>query len=199
MHGGIALTEAIKSISAVKPPRPSGAQQRKKRRGGFNIRWKRITAAFDEHLKQLGADPAMAAPLSRWAVYGHITVAQAMAGRRYASVVVKFERYCLPAASRTARSANLQPMRAEDQEIEQRINNGTLPEYEANAAFAKKQYRRVMKVLDKFADPITGRNFAKDALDQLCLQETEPPAAFRAQIAAVLSQVATIFGIKERR
>lgn len=189
----------IKSISAIKPSRPSGAQQRKKRKGGFNVRWKRITSAFDEHLRQLGADPAMVAPLSRWVVYQHIAVRQAMAGRRYASIVRKFERYCLPAAKRTARSANLEPVRAEDQEIERRINNGTLAEYEDDARDAKRAYRKVMKVLDRFADPITGRNIAKDQLDLLCLQEQEPSPDMRQPLGAVLTQIADAFGIEEKR
>lgn len=199
MHGGIGVNTAIKSITAVKPPRPSGAQQRKKRRGGFNVKWKRITAAYDEHLKQLGADPAMAAPLSRWGVYEILTPKQARAGRYYTTIMVRFARYCLPVGSRNVRSANLEPLRAEDQEIEQRINNGTFDQYERDAERAKKEYRRCMRVLEKFADPVTGRNFAKDALDQLCLQEIEPPTAHRPQIAAVLNLIADAFGIKEGR
>lgn len=199
MHGATATMSDIKSISAVKPQRPSGAQQRRSRKGGFNVRWKRITAAFDEHLRQLGADPAMAAPLSRWVVYQHLTVRQAMAGRRYASIMRRFERYQLPAASRSARSANLEPVRAEDQEIERRINNGTLAEYEDDAREAKHHYRKVMKVLNKFADPITGRNFAKDQLDLLCLQEQEPASDQRKPLALVLTMIADTFGIEERR
>jgi hypothetical protein len=56
-----------------------------------------------------------------------------------------------------------------------------------------------MKVLDRYRDPITGRNFAKDHLDTLCLEEIEPDAQFRANIAGVLTAVASEFGVGEKR
>lgn len=198
MYGVHPVSEKIKSVSAVKP-KDSRPHSRSRRKGGYNVRWKRITAAFDEGLKALGNDPAMVAPLSRWVIYQHITARQAMAGRRYASIVRRFERYTMTAVARSARSANLQPLRAEDQEIERRINAGTLDQYETDAREAKRHYRKITKVLDKFADPLTGRNFAKDALDNLCLSELEPPSALRPQIGAVLTMIADAFGVQEKR
>lgn len=198
MHGAV-MHDQVKSVSAVRPKRESGHARAKKRRGGHNVIWKRITASWDAELKAFGANPAMVAPLSRWALYGHLTVKQAMAGRRYAYIVRRFERYCLPAASRSARSANLEPLRAEDQEIEKRINLGTLDQYESDAAEAKRHYRKAMRVLDKFADNLTGRNMAKDTLDTLCLSEEEPPAQYRRATALVLEELAKAFGIEERR
>ena len=200
MHGAVQVNDQIKSISAVKPSRGSGQTRAKRRRGGENVMWKRITFSFDDAVRRAGADPRIAVPLTRLVLFKHLTVTQGMAGRRYADIVRKFERYHMAAGSRTARSATLQPKRGgQDQEIERRINNGTLAEYEHDARNAKRHYKRAMKVLARFADPITGRNFAKDALDALCLLDTEPEASTRASIAIVLDMLAKEFNVKESR
>lgn len=199
MLTGATVNEQPKSISAVKPKREGGHARAKKRRGGHNVIWKRMTATFDE-LKKHGANPALVSPVTRWVVYGHLTNTQGLAGLRYASIVRSFERYCLPAASRTARSANLEPTaKGEDDEIERRISHGTLPQYESDARHAKRQYKRLSKVMAHFADPITGRNLAKDNLDTLCLAEQEPAAQLRPDIAVVLQAIAKEFGIGIRR
>lgn len=182
---------------AIKKTRESGTQRAKKRFRGHNVIWRRITAAFDDELRQFGANPAMVAPLSRWVLFGHLTKTQGAAGRYYTAVLHRFERYCLPPQARTPRSANLEPLRAEDEELERRINMGTLTQYEADARFAKNQYRRAMKVLDHFADPITGRNYAKDTLDQVCLSEEEVASNLRKDLAVVLTALAKEFGLGE--
>jgi hypothetical protein len=198
MHGAISVSE-LKSISAVKPPRPSGAQQRRKRRGGHNMIWKRIETSYEE-LKKFGADPAMVAPLTRWVVTDILTNVQGAAGQRYAQIVRKFERYHLSASSRTPRSAALEPSRGgADDELEKEIRKGTLGQFQADAKKAKRQYLRLMKVLARYADPLTGRNPAKDHLDTLCLADQEPPAAIRKDIAVVLSAIAKEFSIDGRR
>ena len=140
----------------------------------------------------------MVAPLSRWVLFNHLTRTQGGAGRRYADIVRTFERYHVAPKSRSARSANLEPSsKGDDQELERRINNGTMAEYEADARDAKRQYKRVIKVLSKFADPITGRNYAKDMLDTLCLSEQEPPAQHRKELGFLLNAIAKEFGIGE--
>jgi hypothetical protein len=215
MHGAIQVNDQIKSVSAVKK-RPSGHQQRTKhRRGGENVRWKRVTEGFDaairelnhcapdkldELVKVIAAGKKITVPVTRLVYFGHLTVTQGMAARRYADIHRKFERFHMSAGSRSARSANLEPARnSEDQELERIINRGLLSEYEAAAKVAKREYKRVMKVLDGFRDPITGRNFAKDVLDNLCLSDVEPPSDTRASIGAVLSMIAKEFGIGEKR
>lgn len=200
MHGALKVNEQIKSISAVKK-RPSGYQQRRKRqKGGHNVLWKRITASFDDAVKQFSANPAIAAPLTRLVFFEHLTVTQGMAGRRYADVVRKFERYHMAAGARSARSANLEPARGgEDQELERHHVNGTINDYEREARQAKRDYQRAMKVLNAFRDPVTGRNFAKDSLDNLCLSDVEPAPADRAGLGAVLSMIAKEFGVETKR
>lgn len=196
---GAAVTE-LKSISAVKPKRNGGQHYvRKQRRGGVNVMWRRITAAFDDELKKFGANPAMTAPLTRWVLFQHLTKTQGMAGRRYASIVREFERATMPPQSRSPRSANLEPSKGgEDQEIMRRIYNGTMEEYLDNAKYAKSQYKRAMKVLGRFADPVSGRNLAKDNLDMLCLADQEPPSNLRRDIGVVLTAMAKEFGIGEQ-
>jgi ornithine carbamoyltransferase len=54
-------------------------------------------------------------------------------------------------------------------------------------------------VLSRYADGVSGRNVAKDVLDELCLSDREPATQYRQNIAAVLQAIADAFGIKERR
>jgi hypothetical protein len=193
MYGAMPVTEPIKNISAIKK-RPSGYQQRRKRRGGENVIWKRITETFDRDLKRFGANPAIAAPLTRLVLFNHLTVSQGKAGRRYAEVVRDFEKYFVVGAKRTARSASLEPVRgAEDQEVQRHIVRGTIKDYEEKAKKAKRKYQRVMRALDQFKDPITGRNYAKDQLDNLCLADQEPLSEYRNSIAMVLTVLAKVF------
>lgn len=201
MHGVInqVADTTIKSISAVKPKREGGHARAKKKRGGWNVMWKRITENFDDAVRRAGADPRIAVPLTRLVLFHHLTTTQGMAGRRYADIIRKFERFHMASSARSARSANLQPARGvEDTELERIHIEGKLREYEAAAKVAKREYRRLMKVVDKFADPITGRNHAKDQLDNLCIFDREPPSEARASIGAVLSMVAKEFGIEAR-
>lgn len=201
MHGAVQVNEQIKSISAVKPARPSGHQQRRKKlAGGRNVLWKRVTASFDDAVKKFAANPAIAAPLTRLVFFEHLTVTQGMAGRRYVDIMRKFARFHMEGGSYAARSANLEPVRGiEDQELERIIRGFKLREYEAAAKVAKREHKRLMKVLDTFRDPGTGRNYAKDQLDNLCLNDQEPESADRAGIAVVLSLIAKEFGVNEKR
>lgn len=201
MHGATVNEQPkIKSISAVKPSRGSGQTRAKKRRGGENVLWKRVTANFDDAVKQFAANPAIGVPLTRLVFFRHLTVSQGMAGRRYADIVRAFGRYQMASDARTPRSANLEPStKADDQTLARHANNGTMREYLADARYAKRQYQKLMKILDRFADPITGRNYAKDRLDNLCLLDQEPETADRAAIGAILSMIANEFAVKERR
>jgi short subunit dehydrogenase-like uncharacterized protein len=212
--GAIQVNTPIKSISAIKPSRGSG-QTRAKKKINHTIRWKRFTASIDEAMREakklppdkidqavamMAANARLTAPISRLAYYGHITVTQAMAGRRYAGIVREFERYHVANATRSARAQDIDKPRAgEDQEIQRRIQNGTIADYEAAAKKARKEYDRMQKVLARYGDPVTGRNEAKNILDDLCLSDIEPPTQYRQNIAAVLQALANEFGVKERR
>jgi hypothetical protein len=132
--------------------------------------------------------------------FEHLTTTQGIAGRRYADIMRKFARFHMASGSYSARSANLEPVRGvEDQELERIIRAFKLKEYEAAAKVAKREHKRLMKVLDGFRDPTTGRNYAKDKLDRLCLQDIEPESADRAGIAVVLTLIAKEFGVNEQR
>lgn len=201
MHGAVQVNDHIKSISAQKPPRPSGHQQRRKKlAGGRNVLWKRLTASFDDAVKQFAANPAIVAPLTRLVFFEHLTTTQGMAGRRYADIMRDFAKYHMENGGHSAKSANLEPVRGvKDQELRRRVLDGSMKEYEADARYAKRQHKRLMKALGPFADPITGRNYAKDKLDRLCLQDIEPESADRAGIAAILTIIAKEFGVNEQR
>jgi len=191
------IESPIKPI-AIHKKREGGFARAKKRReknGGANVIWKRITAAFDDELKKFGANPAMVAPLSRWVIFKHISKTQAAGGRHYASIMRRWERFSLPVHARTPRSANLEPHPGVDDELERVHAHDGIWEYEADARASKRQYRRAMKVLDKFIDPITGRNIAKDTLDMLVLSDEEPPANLRQDLGVVLTAMAKEFGL----
>lgn len=213
--GALKVNTPIKSISAAKPSRGSGQTRAKNKRGGHNIRWKRFTASIDDAMAEarklppdkidqavalMAANTRLTAPISRLCYFSHLTVTQAMAGRRYANIVSAFEMYHVEKAQRSARAQNYQPSRGgEDQTIQRHVVRGTLGEYERDAKRARKEYDRAMKVLARYADSTSGRNEAKNVLDNLCLSDEEPPAQYRQNIAAVLQALADAFGIKEKR
>lgn len=200
ISGATKVNEQIKSISAVPPKREGGHARAKKKRGGENVLWKRVTANFDEAVKKFAASPEIATPLTRLVFFKHLTTKQGMAGRRYADIVSRFERYHVDKSSRAARSQSFEPVRGgEDQEIQRRILNGTISDYEADARMARRQYKRMQKVLERYADPISGRNVAKNLLDDLCLSQIEPPEQYRKNIGAVLEAIANEFAVKEKR
>jgi hypothetical protein len=213
--GALKVNSSIKSISAVKPRPLNGREIAKKKRGGENVRWKRLTHSFDEALRELARVPTdkidaavalmaanqrLAAPITRLVFFKHLTVTQGIAARRYASIVRNFERYHIANATRSARAQDIDKPRAgEDQEIQRHLNRGTINDYEREAKKARKEYDRMQKVLARYADSITGRNEAKNVLDDLCLSDIEPATQYRANIAAVLQALASEFGVKERR
>lgn len=216
--GAYKVNQPIKSISAVKPSRGSGQTRAKNKRGGENVRWKRITHGIDAAIEELRKCPPdkldqlvafvavnarLATPVTRLVYFKHLTVAQGMAARRYAAIVRRFERYHVEKSQRTARSQSFEPSRGgEDQELMRIANSANLnaiADYEADARKARKAYDKAQKVLARYADPITGRNVAKDIVDDLCLSDIEPPAQYRGNVSAVLEALAASFGVKERR
>jgi hypothetical protein len=215
LQTGAIVSTPIKSVSAVKPRRLNGREIAKKKRGGENVRWKRLTATFDDAMRELvrvppdkldaavalmAANQRIAAPVTRLVFFKHLTVTQGIAARRYASIVRNFERYHVANATRSARAQDIDKPRAgEDQEIQRHLNRGTIEDYEREAKKARKEYDRAQKVLTRYSDAITGRNEAKNVLDDLCLSDIEPPAQYRQNIAAVLQALADAFGVKERR
>lgn len=208
------MSTPIKSISAVKPKRPSGQTRAKNKRGGENVRWKRFTSTISEAINEakrlppdkidqavalMAACAKLTAPVSRLVYFKHLTTKQGMAARRYASIVSHFERYHVANATRSARAQDIDRQRAgEDQEIQRRIQNDTIREYERDARKARKEYDKAQKVLARYSDSVTGRNEAKNVLDDLCLSDIEPPAQYRQNIAAVLEALANEFGIEVR-
>ena len=215
MHGAVLMTTQIKSISAVKPSRGSGQTRAKNKRGGENVRWKRLTASFEEAMRELvrvppgqidaavalmAANQKLASPITRLVFFKHLTITQGIAARRYAAIVRNFELYHVVNATRSARAQDIDKPRAgEDQEIQRHIVCGTIDEYEKEARKARKEYDKAQKVLTRYADSITGRNEAKNVLDDLCLSDVEPASQYRQNIAAVLQALADAFGVKERR
>lgn len=186
-------------ISAVKK-RPSGAEHRRRRSGGENVLWHRVTANFDDAVKVFAANPEIASPITRLVFFKHLTQRQGMAARLYGEIMEKWRRFYVDEKG-TLRSANLEPStvyRTED-ELERRFWDGSLEEYYAAADGAKRDYTKMSRIMDAFRDPITGRNQAKNVLDDLCLSDIEPPAAWRDNLALVLNAIAEAFDVNDKR
>lgn len=213
--GALKLTTPIKGISAVKARRLNGREIAAKRRGGHDVLWKRLTSTIDEAMAEakklpphqidkaiaiMAAGAKLTSPISRAVFMGHLTVTQGMAARRYADIVRKFERYHIDRASRSPRAQDVDRGRGgADDEIERHMQAGTINDYEREAQKARKQYERAMKVLDRYCIPDTGRNEAKNVLDDFCLSDVTPPQQYQQNVAAVLQALALAFGIKETR
>lgn len=192
------MSEPIKSISAVKPKPKHWRERAKHKRGGENVKWKRITRSFEDArealkscppdkfdalVKKLADDMRVTTPLTRLVYFGHLTVSQGIAARWYAHVMSRFERYHVASAQRTTRSQSFEPARGQDNEIERHLNNGTIHDYEREAKKARKAYQGVMKVLDRYGAT------AKNVLDDLILSDIEPATLYRANLAAVLDAI----------
>jgi hypothetical protein len=186
----------LKSISAVKKKKyESGHAKRVKamnKRGGENTGWHRIVDNLDDALKKLAVNPDIGIPVLRWVYFGHLTKTQGMAGRRYADIMRRFDRFHTDTKSRNARAQNYAlGSGGEDQELERRASDGTMDQYLADARKAKRHYNKLHKVIAPF-------HGAKEMLDGLCLLEIEPPENYRKGCAAVLTLIAKAFGIDER-
>jgi hypothetical protein len=179
-----------KSISA-KYQRP----RERKERPGANVLLKRMQAASEE--QKLTAAVAYAkeavSVTQRWLLYGHLSAFEAEAAKRYAYVMGRFDRY-FTEGRRSAKSQNYERAYGEDQELERRKHDGSLEHYEKAAKQARKRYDKLQKILVHYRD-ITGRNLMKDALDQMCCEDIEPPAQYRSDIAAALRHIGHEFGV----
>lgn len=191
-------TGGPKSVSAKyqRPKRP-GESQRPAHRKGENVEWHRIKALMsldDQVLKAKGISREVADVIGRWLLFKHLTPYQAEAARRYAFIMGRFDRH-FTEGRRSARSQSYERAYGEDQELERRKFDGTLDGYEKSAKRARKHYDRLQACLRPYADPATGRNFIKDALDQMCCENIEPPAQYRDKMASVLNRIGKEFGV----
>lgn len=180
-------TGAPKSISAVRH------YPRKRETGGANVQWKRLKSISMEVLDANHIARDAASVIGRWFLFKHLTAFEAEAARRYAYVMARFEKFFVE-SRRTARSQSYERAFGADQELERRTNDGTMRAYEKQAKKARRDYDKLQKQLAPYSD-ITGRNPLKDALDQLCCEDIEPPAGHRDQIAAVLRIIGEAFGV----
>ena len=134
----------------------------------------------------------MCGPVTRWVLFGHLTVTEGMAGRWYGDVMRKFDRYHIGTASRTARAQRYERASpGEDQEIAGREADGGIDNSERQAEKARRNTDRVHVFLRRLPG-------AKEALDSLCVLDIEPPAGQRESVAAVLSLMAKELGIANR-
>lgn len=176
-----------RSISAVK-------KYRDKPRGGANVEHKRLLSLSDEVLRAKGISKEVNSVIGRWLVYAHLTPLEAEAARRYAFIMARFDKH-FTEGRRTAKSPSYERAFGSDQELERRAVDGTIGDYEAAAKKARRHYDKLAKVMGIFADPLTKRNALKNALDEMCCEDIEPPSAYREQIAAALRHVAEKFGV----
>jgi len=163
------------------------------------VLWHRVTANFDDAVKVFAANPEIASPITRLVFFKHLTQRQGAAARLYREIMEKWRRFYVDGKG-TLRSADLEPVRkGGDDEIERRFWDGSLEEYYAAADASHRDYGKLMRTMGCFGDPVTGRNQAKNVLDDLCLSDVEPPAAWRENLALVLNAIAEAFDVAEKR
>lgn len=176
-------------------PKNPGESQRPARKGE-SVQWQRIKALSMQgqldHAVRVTAEAASA--IGRWLLFKHLTPFEAEAARRYAFIMGRFDRF-FTEGRRTAKSPSYERAYGEDQELEKRALDGTIEHMEKSARKARRQYDRLQKYLANFADPLTGRNLMKEALDQLCCEDIEPNAEYRKDIAAALRLIGHEFGV----
>lgn len=184
---------APKGISAVK------THQRKRARGDENVIWKRVQTMDADLLKAKGISRELVGVIGRWLLFKHLSPFEAEAARRYAYIMSRFDKYHTE-GRRSARSQSYERAFGADQELERRHIEGTTDTYEKSARRARKQYDKLQKLLLHYRD-ITGRNLMKDALDQMCCEDIEPPSEYRSDMAAALNHIGHKFGVevKSRR
>lgn len=191
MQGATVSNNPISVSASKKSPR-------RRRRGGENVRWHRIKDNAAQLRKAHNLTAEVESVISRFVVFKHINEVQADAAYLYSHIMARHDKYFVP-TKRTARSPSYERAFGEDQEIETRINNGSIDAYERRAREAKKNYLKLIKILEPYADTFTGRNKAKDVLDDLCCADIEPPSEFREAIRAILTIIAKQFGVQARR
>lgn len=195
------MTKGPSTISAAKPysRNRNYAGGNRRERGGENVHWKRIVAGGDELNKALRVSGELQSTITRLVLFKHLSPIEGEAAKRYAYIMARHDRYFVQGARASRSQSYERAFGGEDQEIERRNQDGTIADYERTAKKAKKHYLKLQIILDRFADPITGRNIAKDVLDDLCCSDVEPATALRESCAAVLKVIAHEFGVQPKR
>lgn len=193
------MLQGAEIVNQTGGPRISAQYKRpetRKGRPGANVEWKRIKRLSMEGavLDAVGISREAASVIGRWLLFGHLKPLQAEAARRYAYIMARFDRYHTE-GRRTAKSPAYERAFGSDQELERRLFDGSLDAYERSARKARKQYNKLQTILLVYADRATLRNPLKEALDQMCCEDVEPPAQYRDQIAAALTHIAHEFGV----
>jgi hypothetical protein len=198
------MLQGAEIVNENRGPKSISAQyqrpQQRKGRPGANVEWKRIKQMSRQMSIEGAVNEAVkisreaASVIGRWMLFGHLKPLQAEAARRYAYIMARFDKYHTE-GRRTAKSPSYERAFGTDQELERRAFNGTLDAYEKSARKARRHYDKLITILDVYRDPITLRNPLKEALDQMCCEDIEPPAQYRDQIAAALTHIAHEFGV----
>jgi hypothetical protein len=181
--GARLVNEPIKSISAIKRyPRA------KRKRGGETMMWKRTQSLTDEILAVHKISREVKSEIAWLVTHEHLNAVQGEAARRYAYIIARFEKYSIE-GRRIPRSPSYERAFGEDQELERLSHEiDGLDVYERRAKQAKKDYRKLIKVLDRFPG-------AKGVLDDMCCSDIPIASEYRRNAALVLSAVAKAFGV----
>lgn len=185
--GATVVNDQIKSVSAIKRyPRAKTKQNHAKARG--RQIWKSIQHHGDDMVRLGIIAKESQSSLNRMRLMTHLTDLEYEAGRRYALIIGRFEKFCTT-TRRNAKSPSYERGFGTDQELERHAVNGTMGDYEDAARDAKREYEKLMKVLAPYGSQ------AKSLLDDLCCSDIEPPPNARDNLAVVLRMVAKGFGV----
>jgi hypothetical protein len=180
--GAITVNAPTLPISAAKPRR-----DQRRRRGGRTI-WRNIDDHGDDLIKLGKIARETRSAIGCLFICEVITKVEAEAARRYAYIVARFEKYCVP-TRRNNKSPSYEKAFGADQELERHNAAGTTADYEARARKAKREYDKLMKAIWIFGPA------AKSVIDDLCCSDIEVASQFHANLAIVLRKIAKTFGI----
>lgn len=187
MHitGALTVNQPIKTISAVKKyPRAKKSNAR-----GRAI-WNDLKHHGDDLIRLGHITKETRSALTRLVLFEHLSPLAGEAGKRYAYIVARFEKYCTE-GRRNAKSPSYERAFGSDQELERRQIDGTIADYEASAKKARKEYNKLMNVISAYGSQ------AKSLLDDLCCSDIEPPTDYRSNISIILNRIAKKFGVTE--
>jgi hypothetical protein len=154
--------------------------------------WRRLRGARDnwEEMERIGANPDLGTIPGKLFLYKVITATQASALRLAGEVVGRYDRfYNEPALKREVASPSYQRgSRGENGEIEQRIKNGTIEQYERMARRAKKAFVKLNSCFPT--------EDSRKMVELIAIEDREIDSCFHKDLRVVLDKIIQKFGLK---
>src|ERR1700730_2210891 len=172
---------------------PSGAKKRAgptPRAANPGTVWRRIKDNWRD-MEKIGMNPDLGSEIARLYLFGVLTEAEASAGRLYAEICGRFQRYHGLTRASAASPAYERGYGRED-EVERNIRTGTILAYERRAKAAKKAWSKLQRA-------IPNAPAAFDLLNRVCVLNEHAAERDHAALKLLLRKVSDAFGLGGRR